>query len=117
MGVFTVTFWDDKHKNRAMRSFSAFIAEFPRILKDGGYRCGVCEGSGKVISDDAISDPVEGHKDSLRVICQSCNGTGLTTEKHWREWFKQEKTKWWLKHFFFKLAIFFYLFFICKNVD
>ena len=55
---------------------------------------GCCEGNGRVISDDAIPDPVEGHKDSNRVPCQSCNGTGLTTEKHWRDWFKKEKAAW-----------------------
>ena len=94
MNVFDVTYWNDAHKRRSMRSFSAFVAEFPRILKDGGYRCGVCHGSGRVIPDDAQPDPVEGYKHTTRVTCSSCNGTGMSTEKHWREWFKKEKAAW-----------------------
>jgi Zn finger protein HypA/HybF involved in hydrogenase expression len=81
-------YYDNEHRKRAMKSFAAFMLEFPRQIKDGKYLCRQCDGSGRVIADYERPDPVEGYKMADRVTCPSCGGKKFTTEKDYRDYFK-----------------------------
>ena len=91
----TVTYWNDAHKKRAMKSFAAFLVEQPRVYSStaGKFICRECGGSGRVIADYERPDPVEGYKMADRVTCPSCGGTKYTTEKDYRDFFKAEQAE------------------------
>lgn len=84
----SVVWWNDDHKARAYKSFTTFLYEQPRIYRNNNFVCLTCDGAKKVIADYERPDPVEGYKMADRVPCLKCNGTGLATEKQWREYFK-----------------------------
>lgn len=88
-----ITYYNEAHRKRAMKSFTAFVAEFPRILKDGKFVCMECDGYGRVVPNDAFNDPVEGYKMAERVTCPSCGGLKYTFEKTYRDYFKKTQAE------------------------
>lgn len=84
--------YNEKHKERALKSFAAFVAENPLyVYKDNKWLCPHCDGHKRVIAPYERPDPVEGYKMADRIPCPDCGGSGETTEKVWREIFKEQK--------------------------
>lgn len=86
---------EDK-RNRALKSFKSFLLEGKSQIfnwRTGAYMCRHCDGAGNVISPFAYNDPVEGYKMADRVVCQHCFGTGISDEKSWKAFYKEEKSR------------------------
>lgn len=89
--------YNDAERARALKNFSTFVTVMYRHVfteKKGQWRCDPCGGCGRVVHPDAAPDVYEGHKMSERVQCQYCGGTGIGTERMWREIYRSERASW-----------------------
>ena len=84
----SVSYWDDNHRKRSMKSFTSFCYEQKYIKHGDKFICRECNGRGQVVADYEQPNPVEGYKMADRVTCPSCGGAKYTTEKDYRDYFK-----------------------------
>ena len=82
--------WSEEDKKKAMKNWPAFLITVnDRIINyKNEFKCVECNGWKTKLADDAFCDPVEGYKFANKVTCPTCNGTGLSSEKDWKNVFK-----------------------------
>ena len=65
----------------------------PRV-PTGSHQCNHCQGVGRVVAPGEVSDPIEGHKLSMRIDCPDCNGKGYVPEKIYKQILSEKISEW-----------------------
>ena len=85
----------DGRPKKPYKNYQEYLVKNFAVTRNGEFKCGYCNGRGKIIHPDEKPDVIEGHKMSRRILCQICEGTGISSsDESYRKAYKELLAEW-----------------------